>query len=46
MEKVTKSYEILSENDFDTVLDEIQKNIETNHKNQMKNINMLIVIYV
>ena len=27
MEKVTKSYEILSENDINTVLDEIQKKI-------------------
>ena len=32
MEKVTKSYEILSENDIDNVLDEVQKNIETNHQ--------------
>ena len=32
MEKVTKTYEILSENDINTVLDEIQKNIETNHE--------------
>ena len=32
LEKVTKSYEILSENDIDNVLDEIQKNIETNHE--------------
>ena len=32
MEKVTKSYEILSENDIDNVLDEIQKNIENNHE--------------
>ena len=32
MEKVTKSYEILSENDINTVLDEIQKNIESNHE--------------
>ena len=31
MEKVTKSYEILSENDINTILDEIQKNIENNH---------------
>ena len=29
---MTKSYEILSENDIDNVLDEIQKNIETNHE--------------
>ena len=32
LEKVTKSYEILSENDIDNVLDEIQKNIENNHE--------------
>ena len=32
MEKVTKSYEILSENDIDNVLDEIQKNIESSHE--------------
>ena len=32
MEKVTKSYEILSENDIDNVLNEIQKNIESNHE--------------
>ena len=32
MEKVTKLYEILSENDINNTLDEIQKNIETNHK--------------
>ena len=32
MEKVTKTYEILSENDINTVLDEIQKNIESNHE--------------
>ena len=32
MEKVTKSYEILSENDINTKLDEIQKNIESNHE--------------
>ena len=32
MEKVTKSYEILSENDIDNVLDEIQKNIENSHE--------------
>ena len=31
MEKVTKTYEILSENDINTVFDEIQKNIESNH---------------
>ena len=30
LEKVTKSYEILSETDINTVLDEIQKNIESN----------------
>ena len=32
MEKVTKTLEILSENDIITALDEIQKNIESNHK--------------
>ena len=32
MEKVTTSYEILSDNDINTVLDEIQKNIENNHE--------------
>ena len=32
MEKVTKTYEILYENDINTVLDEIQKNIESNHE--------------
>ena len=32
LEKVTKTYEILSENDIDNVLDEIQKNIESNHE--------------
>ena len=32
MEKVTKTYEILSENDINTILDEIQKNIESNHE--------------
>ena len=32
MEKVTKTYEILSENDINTTLDEIQKNIENNHE--------------
>ena len=32
MEKVTKSYQILTENDIDNVLDEIQKNIESNQK--------------
>ena len=32
MEKVTKTYEILTENDIDNVLDEIQKYIENNHK--------------
>ena len=31
MEKVTKTYQILTENDINTTLDEIQKNIETNH---------------
>ena len=32
LEKVTKTYEILSENDINTVLYEIQKNIESNHE--------------
>ena len=32
MEKVTKTYEILTENDINNVLDEIQKNIESNHE--------------
>ena len=32
MEKVTKTYEILSENDINTVSDEIQKDIEDNHE--------------
>ena len=32
LEKVTKTYEILSENDINNVLDEIQKNIESNHE--------------
>ena len=32
LEKVTKTYEILSENDINTVLDEFQKNIESNHE--------------
>ena len=32
MEKVTKTYEILTENYINTVLDEIQKNIENNHE--------------
>ena len=32
MEKVRKTYEILTENDIDNVLDEIQKNIESNHE--------------
>ena len=32
MEKVTKTYEILSENDINTVLDEIERNIESNHE--------------
>ena len=32
MEKVTKTYQILTENDINTTLDEIQKNIETNHE--------------
>ena len=30
--KVTKTYEILSENDINTILDEIEKNIENNHE--------------
>ena len=32
MEKVTKLYEILSENDIYNVLDEIQKNMQSNHE--------------
>ena len=32
LKKVSKTYEILSENDINTVLDEIQKNIESNHE--------------
>ena len=32
MEKVTKTYQILTENDINTTLDEIQKNIESNHE--------------
>ena len=32
MEKVTKTYEILSENDINTVLYEIHKNVENNHE--------------
>ena len=32
MEKVIKTYQILTENDIDTTLDEIQKNIENNHE--------------
>ena len=32
IEKVTKTFEILSENDINNVLDEIQKNIEANHE--------------
>ena len=32
LEKVTKTSEILSENDINTVLDEIQNNIENNHE--------------
>ena len=32
MEKVTKTYQILTEKDVNTVLDEIQKNIESNHE--------------
>ena len=32
MEKVTKTYQILTENDINTALDEIRKNIESNHE--------------
>ena len=32
MEKVTKIYLILTENNINTTLDEIQKNIESNHE--------------
>ena len=32
MEKVTKAYQILTENDINTTLDEILKNIENNHE--------------
>ena len=32
MEKVAKTYQILTENDINTTLDEIQKNIESNHE--------------
>ena len=32
MAKVTKTYQILTENDISTTLDEIQKNIESNHE--------------
>ena len=32
MEKVTKTYEILSENDINTVLDEIQKMLKVTMK--------------
>ena len=32
LEKVAKSYEILSENDINNTLDEIQKNIDDNHE--------------
>ena len=32
VEKVTKTYQILTENDINTTLDEIQKNIESNHE--------------
>ena len=32
LKKVTKTYEILFENNINTVLDEIQKNIESNHE--------------
>ena len=32
LEKVTKTYQILNENDINSALDEIQKNIESNHE--------------
>ena len=32
LEKVTKTYQILTEKDINTVLDEIQKNIKSNHE--------------
>ena len=32
MEKVTKTYQILTGNDINTTLDEIKKNIESNHE--------------
>ena len=32
MEKVTKTYQIITENDINTTLDEIQKSIESNHE--------------
>ena len=32
MEKVTKTFEILSEKDINTILDEIQKYIENNNE--------------
>ena len=32
LEKVTKTYQILAENDINTTLDENQKNIESNHE--------------
>ena len=32
MEKVTKTYQILTENDFNTASNEIQKNIESNRE--------------
>ena len=32
MEKITKTYQILTENDINTTLDEIQINIESNHE--------------
>ena len=32
MEKVSKTYQILTENDINTTLDEIEKNIESNHE--------------
>ena len=32
IEKVTKTYQILTKNDINTVLDEIEKNIESNHE--------------
>ena len=32
IEKVTKTYQILTENDINNTLDDIQKNIESNHE--------------